>query len=230
MSVKSSDRVRPHSLTTLIELLKLRAGQAYVPVTSSEFGRRLGISQQAASNRLTDLERQGLIERGHAGRGFTVRITDRGMAKVIVFFEEFRETLQGQKRSLVFTGSVFTGLGEGGYYISRRGYQEQFLEKLGFKPYPGTLNLRLTLPGQREQRRQLQFLAGVEVLGFKDGKRSYGPVKCFKASVGRNPAAALAIERTHYDHSVLEIISSVNLRKSLKLADGSQCHVTVRLD
>lgn len=40
-----------------------------------------------------------------------------------------------------FTGRVFSGVGEGSFYVSL--YSKKFLEKLGFRPYPGTLNLRL---------------------------------------------------------------------------------------
>jgi riboflavin kinase len=111
------------------------------------------------------------------------------------------------------------------------GYARQFLIKLGFEPFPGTLNLRLGSPAQIEQRRQLQYLKGVEIMGFEDGSRSYGPVKCFRAELGgRLPAAVLGIERTHYDHSVLEVVAKVNLRKELGLKDGDECAVTVYLD
>ena len=40
-------------------------------------------------------------------------------------------------------GTLETGLGEGGYYISKEGYMEQFNDKLSWKPYKGTFNLRL---------------------------------------------------------------------------------------
>jgi riboflavin kinase len=82
-----------------------------------------------------------------------------------------------------------------------------------------------------EQRRRLDLLEGIEIPGFTDGKRSYGPVKVFRARVaGRHPGAVLAIERTHYDSSVLEIISPVNLRRSLRLKDGDECALTVYLE
>src|SRR5437764_499102 len=45
---------------------------------------------------------------------------------------------------VVLTGAVKAGLGEGRYYLSRPGYVSQFESKLGWAPYPGTLNLELT--------------------------------------------------------------------------------------
>jgi riboflavin kinase len=81
-----------------------------------------------------------------------------------------------------------------------------------------------------EQRRQLQFLRGIEIQGFEDGNRTYGPVKCFRADFERNqPAAVLGIERTHYDYSVIEVIAPVDLRKRFGLTDGDECTVVVYL-
>jgi CTP-dependent riboflavin kinase len=56
-------------------------------------------------------------------------------------------------------------------------------------------------------------------------------VKAFKAKIaGKYPGAVLAIERTHYDNSVLEVISPLNIRKVLKLSDGDECSVTAFLE
>jgi len=177
-----------------------------------------------------ELERRGLIDRRHAGRGFSVKLTEKGVDAVQSFYGSLRGALEEQTSQFVFRGQVFTGYGEGGYYVSLHGYARQFLEKLGFEPFPGTLNLRLNSPAQIEQRRQLHFLKGVEIQGFEDGSRTYGPVKCFRATFeDKYPAAVLGIERTHYDHSVIEVISKVNLRKTLGLKDGDDCSVSAYL-
>ncbi len=173
----------------------------------------------------------GMIDRLHAGRGFSIRLTDAGLEAVRSFYGELKSAFENQKRELTFRGTVFTGFKEGSYYISQKGYAKQFLSLLVFEPFPGTLNLRLTSPAQVEQRRQLKFLKGIEILGFEAGKRTYGPVKCFRAEIGgKYPGAVLAIERTHYDNSVLEVISPLNLRRVLKLRDGDECSVTAYLE
>ncbi len=223
----------PHQLSTLLELLSLGADRAFVHLTSSELGLRLGITQQAASVRLAAVERAGLAERRHEGRGLGVRLTEKGSEVVQRQYRELSVALGGVVRDrgpLKFVGTVFKGMGEGGYYISRPGYKAQFQEKLGFKPFPGTLNLRLSGETQEDQRRQLQLLSGILVEGFTEGGRTYGPVKCFRAEIGKEKGAALAIERTHYDYTVLEVIAPVNLRRSLGLADGSKCEVVVYAD
>ena len=157
-------------------------------------------------------------------------MTKEGLEAVETFLADASVNLERSKREVKFRGALFTGFGEGGYYISLRGYSEAFIKLLGFEPFPGTLNLRLTNEAMVEQRKRLDLLRGVEVPGFTDGKRTYGPVKCFKAKIEEDhPGAVLAIERTHYDSSVLEVIAPINLRKALGLKDGDECSLVAYL-
>ncbi len=217
-------------LTTLLHLLRLGAVRSFTNVSTARLGGSLELSQQAASLRLAGLERAGLVERAHSGRGLAVRMTESGLDMVEAFLADAYVNLERGKNELTFRGTVFTGLNEGGYYISLGGYARSFARALGFEPFPGTLNLRLPDEAMIEQRRRLDLMKGIEVPGFNDGKRSYGPVKCFKARIaGKRTGAVLAIQRTHYDGSVLEVISPVNLRRSLGLKDGDECSVTAYL-
>jgi riboflavin kinase len=228
---KNKQAPSPQQLSTLVELIKLKAGHSFADASSLRLGHALGLSQQAASKRLIDLERSGLVERAHSGRSLSVRLTDAGLRVVRSFYGDLRGAFEEEGHEMEFRGRVFTGFGEGGYYISLSGYSRPFLDAFGFEPFPGTLNLRLAEPAMIEQRRKLKFLKGVEIPGFEDRKRTYGPIRCFRALIGgRCPGAVLDIERTHYDNSVLEAISSLNLRKALKLKDGDECSVTAYLE
>lgn len=210
-----------------MHLVKLGAVRSFSNISTNKLGDSIGISQQAASLRLADLEKSGLIERAHSGRGLAVRLTDVGLDTVEVFLSDTNINLERGKNELTFRGTLFTGLGEGKYYVSLKGYASNFLREVGFEPFPGTLNLRLTNEAMIEQRRRLDVMKGIEVPGFNDGRRSYGPVKCFKARIGgKHSGAVLVIERTHYDNTVLEVISPVNLRRSLGVKDGDECSVT----
>jgi riboflavin kinase len=227
---RRSPRSNPERLTTLLHLVRLGAVRSFMDISTKELGASLELSQQAASLRLAELQRAGLIERAHSGRGLAVRLTEGGLDLVESFLADANANLERGKNVLAFRGTLFTGLGEGSYYISLEGYARNFSKGLGFEPYPGTLNLRLTSEAMIEQRRRLELMKGIEVPGFSDGKRSYGPVKCFRAKVaGKHPGAVLAIARTHYDNSVLEVVSPVNLRKSLGLNDGDECSVIAYL-
>lgn len=214
-------------MPTLIELYSSGAAGHPVEASTQELGKQLRLSQQAVSKHLVQLEAAGMIERRRRGRRNTVILTSKGSDAVLAFYTRLRQAVEGHKGPLAFHGRVFTGLGEGGYYVSLSGYKKQFLKLLGFEPYPGTLNLVLD-PSETDLRRQLKFLDGVEVRGFRAGGRSYGPVKCFRAKVeGKYRAGALVIERTHHGEAVLEVISPEHLREVLSLNEGDPVSVTV---
>ena len=222
--------LKAEMLTTLLHLVRLGAVRSYVVISTSSLGESIGLSQQAASLRLRELEAAGLVERAQSGRNLAVRLTDGGLDMVEAFLADANANLERGRSSLTFRGVAFTGMKEGSYYVSLGGYAEGFPRALGFKPFPGTLNLRLTSQAMIDQRRRLDLMKGIEIPGFSDDKRSYGPVKCFRAKIaGRFPGAVLAIERSHYDSSVLEVVSPVNIRKSLGLKDGDECLVTAHL-
>lgn len=221
----------PQQLATLLELVRLGAGHGHADVPSSRLGEALGLSQQAASKRLIDLENSGLVERAHSGRRLSVRLTEDGFRAARAYYDGLRSAFEEEGKELQFAGMVFSGFSEGAHYVSMEGYSRAFLESFGFRPFPGTLNLRLGGSIMIERRRRLNASKGVDVPGFRDGNRSYGGVKCFRALIGgRYPGAVLAIVRTRYDSSVLEVISPLNLRRTLRLKDGDECSVTAYLE
>lgn len=213
-------------LTTLLHLVRLGAGSSFAKISTRELGDAINLSQQAASLRLIQLQEAGLVERAHSGRGLSVRLTDSGLKCAERFLSETALGLERGTSEYAFRGTVFTGLNEGAYYISLKGYAKSFHSALGFEPFPGTLNLRLVDQDMVGQRRLLDAKQGIVIPGFTNGKRSFGPVKVFRAKIeGTHSGAVLAIERTHYDSSVLELISPSNLRKTLGLKDGDECSV-----
>ena len=219
--------VRAAYIPTLLELLLMGAKEGPVAITTVELSRRIGKSQQSASKHLEALEEQGFIERYKRGKKMEVRLTRKGVNELVSLYLILRSVFEEAPESYVFVGRVFTGLGEGKYYMSLEGYRRQFREKLGFEPFPGTLNLKLESASHMLQLRELASMPGIEIKGFSDGVRTYGGVKCFRALIDSVVGAALIIERTHYDYSVLEVIAPVNLRKELGLKDGDK--VTVRV-
>jgi len=212
----------------MVELVKLGAHLNYVPLSTAELAERLGQSQQAASQHLQELESLGLVERRRAGPKFAAKITGSGLTLVREYYSALKAALEGKVKGMTFTGRVFRGLGEGAYYIGLEAYKRQFSKVLGADPFLGTLNLKLETPVQVEQKAQLRTMDGIRIEGFERDGRTYGGARCYLAKVGRDvPGAVLVIDRTHYDDSVLEIISPVYLREKLGLKDGDLVEVKV---
>ena len=222
------DELRSSLLPTLLELLMLGAKDRPVEVSTSELAEKIGKSQQAASKHLLELEREGYLERVKARSGLAVKMTPKGLAAVTGLYAVLKASLEEKPPTFEIKGEVFSGLGEGGYYVSHRGYRRQFITKLGFDAFPGTLNLKLNSLLDRRLCTELQKLDGIPIEGFEDGQRSYGGAKCFRAIInGKQEGAVIIAVRTHYDDSVLEIISPIKLRDTFGLQDRSP--VTVRV-
>jgi riboflavin kinase, archaea type len=224
------EKIKPVLIPTLVELVKLGAHAGFVTVSTEELAERLGQSQQSASQHLQQLESLGYVDRKRAGQRFAVKLTEAGQGIVRAYYSSLRLALDGKhKKRMGFVGKVFQGLGEGAYYIGLEGYKTQFAKALGFDPYPGTLNLKLEGAIQVEQKRELRGFDGLRIEGFQSGGRTYGGARCYRASVGKEglPAAVLVIDRTHYDDSVLEIISPHFLRGAMGLKNGGLLEVSV---
>jgi len=122
-------------------------------------------------------------------------------------------------------GKVFSGTGEGGKYVRLVWVKKQVEESLGFTPYEGTLNVRLddeSIPRKRALAKE-PALEIVPAAGYCRGKLFKAILKdCFKAAV-------VVPDVLDYPENVLEIISSENLRKKLRLSDGDKVEVRIIL-
>ena len=215
-------------ILTLSYLLSKGAKHNFVPITTSSLGKSINKSQQAASKHLLELEQDGFIERIMSGRNVSVKITSKGYSEIVKLFTAIRSGLDSLPSYVELKGTIVSGMGEGAYYMSRKGYTKQFKEKIGYIPFPGTLNISLTKNEYIEAVGQFDALDGVLIKGFSDGKRTYGWVKCFKAKLNKSTDCELIrLERTVHDKTIIELISKTNLRKSAKLSDGSK--VTIRI-
>lgn len=226
MVTNGERRLKPYELAMLLELLKLRAREGFAQLKTTEIGENLGISQQAASVQLRELDRNGLVTRKKVtGNRLAVKITEKGLDVIGEIYLDLNSALESEakeKRVIVFHGKPFRGLGQASYFIGLQGYRRQCVRLLGFLPYPGTLNLRLQSPLEIYQSKLLKTdYQGIQLESFVHNKKEYGPLKCFKAVVNDSiRAAILYTDRTHYNDSVIEIVSPDRLRDKLKLVEG----------
>jgi len=194
-------------------------------LTSGDLAKRLGVSQQTAARHLAELTDRGLIARTAGPRGQEIELTRKGLTTLRSVYQDLAAVFADHPKSFELKGKVVSGLGEGKYYVGQEGYRRQFERKLGFAPYPGTLDIELDRESVRV-REALQALPGIGIEGFRTSERTFGPVKCFEAKLrGRKVGAALP-SRTHRP-DVVELVAPVNLRKKLKLSNGSAVKIEV---
>jgi riboflavin kinase len=192
--------MNPSHLLILYKLSELGATTKEIVCSTSDVAKGIGGSQQTASRRLIELSDMYL---------------------------NLKRVFEAPKKDLMITGSVFTGLSEGSYYMSLDGYRKQFISKLGFDPFPGTLNLRVSKE-ELNERKILDTYPFVYIEGFANAKRTYGPAKCFRAIVNEKVKSAIVLPiRAHYGEDVVELIAPVSLRKQFKLVDGDKVNVRV---
>lgn len=203
------------------------AGGEHTPVvlTSKEAGAEVGVSQQAADRYLVRLADLGYLTRTLAARRQRLTVTPAGLERLRHEYHSLRRIFEGPAR-LRFSGAVVSGLGEGGYYLSQPGYVSQFSERLGYKPYRGTLNVRLT-PREITKTGVLQHWKGIRIDGFQASGRTFGGATCYPARLNGRKCHLIAPDRSHYQ-DVVEFIAPVYLRGALHLKD--QDRVTVELD
>jgi len=215
-------------ILTLTQLIAQGARHNFVPITTSYLGKSINKSQQSASKHLQELEEDGFIERIMNGRKFSVKITSKGYSEMVKLSSILKSSLNSFPSFVELKGTLVSGMGEGAYYMSLKGYTKQFKSKINYIPFPGTLNVKLHEKEYIEAAQQFRTLAGVTIKGFCDSKRTYGWVKCFKAKLNNSIDCELIIlERTHHDDSIIELISKTNIRKTVKLLDNSK--LTIRI-
>ena len=206
--------------------MNLGATKRPIKISTTQLSGEIGGSQQSASRHLQVLEKQGLLERKINSGGSRVRITVNGLAELDQILQELKWHLEGKETETIeFVGEVTSGLFQGAYYISKEGYMRQIKEKLGFDPFPGTLNVKIK-EDDYDTRQRLERGASIRLEGFKDGERAFGAAKCYPCIINDEEEGALIVaERSIHDYSTMEIISPAYLRRKMELADGDKIKI-----
>jgi riboflavin kinase len=201
-----------------------------VKISCSGLAAGLETSGQTASRRLQRLEEAGYLDRDVVSDGQWVSVTEAGESALRAEYAQYRELFESPG-AVTLEGNVTGGMGEGKHYISLSGYMEQFRERLGYEPYPGTLNIDLTADSVRV-RAGIRSLDAVPIDAWEDDERTFGSATCYAARLtadGESYEGAHIIvpDRTHHDETQLEVIAPDRLRDALDLDDGERVVVTV---
>lgn len=119
------------------------------------------------------------------------------------------------------TGVVFSDLGQGATFMGLPWVQETLRERLGFAPYPATLNLRLEseqeLAAWREVKRQL---AGMDI---PPPDSNFCRARCFLVDIERKQKGAVVLpDIESYPPNKVEVIAPVRLKDELAVRDGDR--------
>jgi riboflavin kinase len=127
-------------------------------------------------------------------------------------------------KRIELSGAVISGGGDGKKFMELPWVKQQVTEKLGFTPYPGTLNVKLN-EKNAERRKLVEKNPSAEICPAE----GYYKGLLFKAFIGIVECAIVLPEVPRYPKSLLEVIAPVNLRKTLQLEDGFEVTVAVNV-
>jgi len=117
----------------------------------------------------------------------------------------------------IIKGYVTSGKKEGGYFLMKEGYIKQLKEKLGFIPYPGTLNIKAEA--------KLPETPTCILENFSEKGKNYGRVFCYKALLRykeKEIACFVVKPLFSVECGVIEVMHEKNLREALGLNDRDE--------
>ena len=128
------------------------------------------------------------------------------------------------KKTIKLTGIAITGLGEAPLFTQVPWVKDQFINKLGIDPYPGTFNLKVIA----EDRDKLNIIRQAKGIEITPEDKNYCSAMSLPVRVGGKIKGATVTPLVpSYPPDQLEIISSENIKQSLALKDGDLVKVEV---
>ena len=207
----------------LLLLFKHGASKQFIRLSTSKIAKALSMSQQNASRRLIELEKQGKIERN----GSNVRLNPSAVKEIASVYGELKKQFDFDSvQQIKIEGKIVSGLREGAYYLSLPGYKKALQSALGYAPYPGTLNLRLD-KANIQKRFLLKEGEAIFIAGFKSGNRTFGAAYAYPCKIGGITGAILIPVRTHHGPDILEIIAPVSITKTLHKKEGDWVRIII---
>jgi CTP-dependent riboflavin kinase len=118
----------------------------------------------------------------------------------------------------ILTGKIVSGVRQGAFFTQLDWFQEQCQEKLGFKPYPGTLNIKIST----DKIPEIEVLENEEGLEFIPPDATFCSGKAFSVSIAGVHSAIImpAAEVRVHGKNIVEVIAPINLKERLGVADG----------
>lgn len=129
------------------------------------------------------------------------------------------------KKELTLTAKIVSGVGQGAFFTQLDWFQLQCRDKLGFKPYAGTLNLEISdddapVVAALEQKAEIEFIPPDSE--FCSGKAFPVVIDGIRAAVVI-PAEEVRV----HGKNIIEVIAGQRLKDVLKVDDGDSVVVKI---
>jgi len=126
---------------------------------------------------------------------------------------------------LSIRGKVVSGAREASFFTDLPWVKKACWEKLGFLPYPGTLNCEVS----SDDLPLIRKIKEASPINFVSPEPNFCDAKVIKISLGETKGALVFPAASSHIHreNVLEIIAPVCLRNELNLNDGAWVDITV---
>ncbi len=123
------------------------------------------------------------------------------------------------------TGKIVSGIKQGAYFTQLAWVQEQCLMKLGFNPFPGTLNLEIP----EESVTTIDYLTSQHGIELVPPDPNFCSGYVLPVAVGGVSGASVAPadEVRVHRKNIMEIISQVRLKDALEVDDGDRVTLTL---
>jgi riboflavin kinase, archaea type len=116
-------------------------------------------------------------------------------------------------------GHVVAGKGQGAYFCGLEWFCLQIEERFGFRPYAGTLNVKLNSAEERLSWARLRAAPGCEIRP----EPGFLPARAYPVRIRHSVAGAIIVpEISGYPEDTLELVAPVRLRDAFALKDGDE--------
>jgi len=128
--------------------------------------------------------------------------------------------------NVIIRGRVTSGKGEANILTSLDWVMRQMREKLGFQPYPGTLNLELS---QEDRMLLHDGLSRAQAISLEPPMEGFARGICYKIMIMHRLEGALVFPQVPGRRDdIVEIIAPYSLRDVLNVKDGDEVILEIK--
>ena len=125
-------------------------------------------------------------------------------------------------------GRLATGIGMGRSFTQLPWAKEQFVERVGVDPFPGTIIVIIDDPESMPVWVRLKQTDGIPMENPNDGPHDCD-AKCWRVSInGKIDGAIVFPVVPDYPNAQVEVIAPVGVRDTLGIEDGDDVTLTIR--